>query len=165
MQRIPLHLDAPSDPTRRRAIVGGIDFHAAIQMHRALAILVIAEGLDGQRQQRRPFFGKHRRHLTLGGAVNARIGPPLFPAIQVGLRLFEGLETQAFQWRFLGMGNPRLDLPFSIWIRRATRQCDGAVMPQHIAVQRVQHRIVDIRRQYALTQVIEHHHPGDPSDR
>ena len=49
---IPLHLDAPADPARRRAVVGRFDFDAAVQMHRALAVLVVAEGLDGQRQQR-----------------------------------------------------------------------------------------------------------------
>jgi len=46
---IPLHLHPPADPSRRRAVVGGIHFHAAIQIHRALAILAVAERLDGQR--------------------------------------------------------------------------------------------------------------------
>ena len=110
---IPLHLDAPADPARRRAVVGRFDFHAAIQMHRALAVLVIAEGLDGQRQQGRPLFGEHGRDLPLGGAVNARVGPALFPVIQVGLRFLEALEAQAFQRRFLGMADaPTPPSPF-----------------------------------------------------
>ena len=49
---IPLHLNAPADPARRRAVVSGFDFDAAIQMHGALAVLVIAERLERQRQQR-----------------------------------------------------------------------------------------------------------------
>jgi len=74
-------------------------------MHGALAVLVITERLQRQWQQRRSLFGKHGRDLTFGGAVNARISPPLFPVIQVGLSLFEGLEAQAFQRCFLGMGD------------------------------------------------------------
>jgi len=54
---VPLHLDTPTDPARRRAVVSGFDFGAAIQMNGALAVLVIAEGFDGQRQQERPLFG------------------------------------------------------------------------------------------------------------
>ena len=89
-------LDASPDPARRRAIVGGFHFDAAIQVHRALAVLVIAEGFDGQRQQRRFLFCEHRRNLPFGSAMNARVGPALFPAIQVGLRFFEGFEALSF---------------------------------------------------------------------
>ena len=95
MPDIPLHLHAPADPARRRAVVSGLDLHAAVQMHRALAVLVIAERLDGQRQQRGPLFGEHRRDLPLGRAVDARVGPALFPVIQVGLRLLEAFEAHA----------------------------------------------------------------------
>ena len=77
LQTIPLHLHAPADPARRRAVVGSLHFHAAIQMHRALAVLVIAERLERQRQQGGLLFGKHGRDLPLGGAVDARVGPPL----------------------------------------------------------------------------------------
>ena len=43
---IPLHVHGAPNPTRGRAVVGGIDFDAAIQVHRAWAELVIAERLD-----------------------------------------------------------------------------------------------------------------------
>jgi hypothetical protein len=56
---VPLHLHAPADPAGWCAIVGGLDFHAAIQIYRALPVLVIAEGSHRQGQQRRFFFGKH----------------------------------------------------------------------------------------------------------
>jgi transposase len=47
---IPLHLHATADPAGRRAIVSRIHLHTAVQMHCALAVLVIAERFDGQRQ-------------------------------------------------------------------------------------------------------------------
>src|ERR1019366_522393 len=40
VQLIPLHSKHTTDPARRRAVVGGFDFDAAIQMHDALAVLV-----------------------------------------------------------------------------------------------------------------------------
>src|ERR1035437_6895510 len=88
MPEIPLHTDAAADPARRRAIVSSFDLDAAIQVHRAFTVLVIAEGLDGQWQQGRPLFGEHGSDLPLGGAMDARVGPARFPMVQVGLRLF-----------------------------------------------------------------------------
>ena len=92
---IPLDLNTAADPARRRAVVGGFDFDAAIQVHGSLAVLVIAKRFDRQRKQRRTLFGEHRCDLALGGAVNARVGPALFPAIQIRLRFFQALEALA----------------------------------------------------------------------
>ena len=44
-------------------------------MDGAGAELVVAKRLDGQRAERRPFLGEHRRDLALGGAVDAGVGP------------------------------------------------------------------------------------------
>src|SRR6516225_11935111 len=112
MQGIPLDLHLPSDPTWRRTIIGRLDLDTTVQMHRALAILVIAEGLEGQRQQGGTFFGKHGRHLPFGRTVNARVRPALFPTIQITLRLLQAFEAQPFQGRFLRMAYARLDLAF-----------------------------------------------------
>ena len=76
-------MNPATDPARRCAVVGCLDFHTAIQMYRALAMLVIAKRFDRERKKCRTFFGKHRRHLPLSGAVNACVGPPLFPTIQI----------------------------------------------------------------------------------
>src|SRR5260370_24201046 len=84
-QAIPLHFDRASDPTRRGAVIGSVDFHAAIQVHGAIAELVITERLQEQRPQRRLLCGKHGRDLSLGGAVNPGIGPMSFPVIQANL--------------------------------------------------------------------------------
>src|SRR6266404_7958523 len=41
-----------------------------------------------------------------------------------------------------------------------TRQGHGAVMLKHIAVQRVERGVVDVRSEYALAQIIQHHNAG-----
>ena len=51
--------DFASDPARRQAVVGGIDFDATVQIHAPLAMLVVAKRFQGKRQQERFFFGKH----------------------------------------------------------------------------------------------------------
>jgi RHS repeat-associated protein len=119
MDFTPLHLHLPSDPTRRCAIVGRVDFDTTVQVHRAFSELVIAEGFQRQRQQRRPFFGKHDGHLPLGGAVNARVGATLFPAIQIRLRFLQTPETHAFQRRLLRMADSGFHFAFTIGIAHA----------------------------------------------
>src|ERR1035437_5762996 len=111
MPEIPLHTDAAADPARRRAIVSSFDLDAAIQVHRAFTVLVIAEGLDGQWQQGRPLFGEHGSDLPLGGAMDARVGPARFPMVQVGLRLFRSFEANALQRCLLRVAHAALDLP------------------------------------------------------
>jgi hypothetical protein len=96
---VPLHGQALADAPGGHRVVRAVDLDVAVQMHRALAVLVVAEGLDGQRPQMRQLLGKHRRDLALGRAVDARVGPARLPAIQVRLRLVDGLEAQAAQRR------------------------------------------------------------------
>src|SRR5262249_10516145 len=48
VQRVPLHVEPMADPARRRAVESRLDLHAAIEMDRALAKLVIAKRLDGE---------------------------------------------------------------------------------------------------------------------
>ena len=107
---IPLYLDSPSNPARRSAVVSSLDFHAAVHMNGAFAVLVIAEWLDRKRQQSRLFFGEHRCDLTFRGAMNACVGPVLFPTIQVGLRFDQSLETLSFERCVLRMADAGLDL-------------------------------------------------------
>ena len=93
---IPLHVDVSSDPAGWCAVEGGFDFYAAIQMHRSFPVLVITKRFERQRQQRRFFFGKHRRDLPLGGAMDACVGPPGFPVIEIALGFGETFETLSF---------------------------------------------------------------------
>jgi hypothetical protein len=92
---VPLHVDATPDPAGRRAVVRGLDFHAPIQMHRPDAEAVIAKWLERQRAERRLLLDKDRSDLALRRAVDARIGPVRFPAIEVRLRLVERFEAQS----------------------------------------------------------------------
>src|SRR5580700_6448756 len=94
-----------SDPARRRTVVSSFNFDATIQVHRALAILVVAERLQRQSLQEGLLFREHRRHLPLGAAMDALVGPVLLPVIEVRLRLFQALELLALQWRLLRMGH------------------------------------------------------------
>ena len=108
VQVVPLHLDALPDPARRRAVVRRLDFDAAIEMHRAVAEAVVAKRLERQRPERRPFLGKHHGDLALRGAVDARVGPVLFPAIEIGLRRLDRLEAQALAAASSACGRCRL---------------------------------------------------------
>ncbi len=93
--------DALADPAGRRPVVGGLDFDAAIEMHGAHAEAVIAKRLDRQRLQRGLLLGKHRGDLAFGRAVDARVRPVRFPAIEIGLRLRRALEAQPVERRLL----------------------------------------------------------------
>jgi hypothetical protein len=106
VQRIPLHFDASPDPPRRQAVIGCFDLHAAIQMYDAFSVLVIAEGFQRQGQQVRIFLGEHDRHLPFRRAMDARVGPAFFPAIQILLRFFQPLEAHPFERRFLRVADP-----------------------------------------------------------
>ena len=109
---IPLHFDATADPAGRGSVVGGFDLDAAIQVHDTLAELIETEGLQRQFEQRRFFLGEHRRHLALGGAVDARVGPARLPAVEVSLGVGEALQALAFERCVLGVADAAFDFAF-----------------------------------------------------
>jgi hypothetical protein len=88
-------------------------------MHDAFTVLGVTKGFQRQWQQRRFLFGKHGGDLPLGGAVDARVGPALFPVIEVGLGFVQSLEAQAFQRYCLRMSDTGFDFAFAV---RASRQ-------------------------------------------
>src|SRR5438874_3386250 len=85
-------------------------------MHDAFSVLVIAERLQRQGEQVRFFFGEHGRDLSFGRAMDARVGPALFPAVQIGLRFLETLKALPLGRCFLRVADPGLHFSFSIWI-------------------------------------------------
>ena len=75
-------------------------------MNRSFAVLVVAERLKRKRLQGSLLFGEHGRNLTLRGAVDPRVGPALFPVVQIGLGFGQAFKTLAFERRLLSMANP-----------------------------------------------------------
>ena len=132
-------------------------------MHHSFAVLVITERFHRQREQSWFFFREHGGHLPFGGAVDACIRPACFPAIQIGLRLFQILETLSFQRRSLGVANGGLHLAFSIWILDPAGQGDRTVVCQHVAIERIDSGIVEVWDQHAFAKVIEHQEARSPT--
>ena len=118
---IPLHFHRAADPARGCAVISGVDFHAAVQVHDAFPELVIAERLERQREQGRFLFGEHHRHLPFGSAVDTGIGPGCFPLIQVGLRFLQAFEALSLERCFLGVADSRFHFSFSIGMIHAAR--------------------------------------------
>ena len=56
------------------------------------------------------------------------------------------------------MADAGLDFALSIRVLHTARQRDHAVMLQHVAIQRIERGIVDVGREHALAQIIQHHH-------
>jgi len=152
---VPLHLDPLADPAGRGAVVGGLDLDAAIEVHRAFAVPVIAKRFERERPERGLLLRKHHGDLPLRRPVDARVGPARLPAIQVRLRLVETLKAQASQRRLLRVADARFDFPFPIRIADAARERDDAVVGEHVAIQRIERGIVYVGREHALFQVVE----------
>ena len=91
--------------------------------------------------------------------MDARVGPTLFPVVQIRLRLFQALELLALQRRHLRMVDATLDFPFSIRIPHFTRQRRHTVMGKNVAIQRIHARIVEVWRHHALAKVVQDHDP------
>src|SRR5215216_4521627 len=91
------------------------------QGHDALPVFIKAEGLEWEWQQVWSFFGKHRRHLSFGGAVNAGVGLVCLPTIEISLRGCQTLEALAFEWCLLRMAHASFNFAFTIRIFDATR--------------------------------------------
>ena len=124
-------------------------------MHDAFSVLVIAERLQRQGEQVRFFFGEHGRDLSFGRAMDARVGPALFPAVQIGLRFLETLKALPLERCFLRVADPGLHFSFSIWIMDPASERYRAIVGQDISIQGIESGIVDIGTQHALFQVIE----------
>ena len=68
----------------------------------------------------------------------------------------------------MGVGNGRLDFPLAIGVPDATGQRHGVVVPEHVAVERVQRGIVEVRGEDALLQIVQNHDPdgaAEPAER
>jgi hypothetical protein len=96
--------------------------------------------------------------------VDARVGPVRLPAIQIHLRLIERLEAEPAEWRLLRVPDAGFDFALAVGIADAARQRDDAVVRQHIAVQGIERRVVDVRREDAFLEIVEDDHPHRPTE-
>ncbi len=153
---VPLHLDALADPAGRRAVVRGVDFDAAVEMHGALAVPVVAKRLDGQ-----------RRRCGCSSANIAATCRFVVPWMRVSAQCVSqrsryacasssALEAQPCERRLLRVADAGFDLALAIGIADATRQRDDAVVREHVAIERIERRVVDVGREHALAQIVEH---------
>ena len=155
----PLHLDALPDPAGRRRVVRGLDFDAAIEMHGAHAEAVVAKRLDRQRLQRGPLLGKHRGDLALGRAVDAGVGPVRVPAIEIRLRLLEASRSAGRAAASSACGRCRIRPCPCDRDRRRDTAADDAVVREHVAIERIERRLVDVGREHALFEIVEDDRP------
>src|SRR5436190_2169685 len=153
--RVPLDQELGPDAARRDAVVGLGDLDAAVEVHGAGAEGVVAEGRRRERAKMRTLLGKHRGDLALGRAVDARVGPAGIPVIEVGLGVLQALEAQALERRALRVADPRLDFPFAIRIADPTGERRDAVVREHVAVEGIERRVVDVGREDAFAEVVE----------
>jgi hypothetical protein len=65
------------------------------------------------------------------------------------------LEVQALERRPPHVAHSGLDFAFPVGIADATRQRDGVVVCQHVALTRIERRIVDVRPEHALLEIVE----------
>src|SRR5437899_2338360 len=152
---VPLDADVVADAAGRDAVVCLGDFDATVGMHGTRAEGVVAKRRGWERVQVGSLLGKHRRDLPLGGPMDARVGPAGLPVVEVGLGGVEALEAQPLEGRALRVADPRLDLPLAIGIADPARQRGDAVVGEHVAIEGIERRLVDVGAQHALAEVVE----------
>ena len=61
--------------------------------------------------------------------------------------------------RLLRVADAGFDLALAIGIADAARQADHAVVREHVAIERIERRLVDIGREHALFEIVEDDRP------
>ena len=64
-------------------------------------------------------------------------------------------KRRPLQRRLLRVADAGFDLALAIGIADAARQRDDAVVREHVAIERIERRVVDVGREHALAQVVE----------
>ena len=98
--------------------------------------------------------------------MDARVGPVLFPAIEIALAPPRGSRSacplSGVRWAW---PTPDSTFPFAIGIADPARQRDHAVVREHVAIERIEGGIVDVGLEHALLQIVEHDDLGHPPSR
>ena len=155
VQAIPLQVDQAPGPAGPGAGGGRRHFPTPVPMDGALALRVIAEGLDREGPQRGFLLGEQGGPLPFGGAVNGRVGPGGFPAVPGGLGFLPALQAESLAWRPLGVTDSPFHFPLAIGIVHPAGHGDGAVVRPHVAVEGMEGGIVNVGDQHALAPIIK----------
>ena len=94
---VPLHGDHAPEPARRRGVVGAGDLDAAVQVHGAGPVLVVAKGLQGQGPQVWPLLEETKPGH--GGVLPAaKVSPEIAAArgVPVGVDCVSPARHSAF---------------------------------------------------------------------
>jgi hypothetical protein len=117
-----------------------------------------------QRQKEGQFLGPHHRHLPFHRAVDSRVGPSFFPVVEISLRRLHRFEAQAFERSLLCVPDAGFHFALAIRVGDRARQGRGVVVLEHVRVQRIERRVVNVGLQNALGQIVEHHHTRRATD-
>ena len=79
--------------------------------------------------------------------------------------LLDRLEALPLQRRLQRVPDARFDFALPIGIAHATRQADHPVVREHVAIERIEGRLVDVGRENALFEIIEEDHARRPARR
>src|ERR1700722_18781800 len=93
--------------------------------------------------------------------MDAGVGPMLFPVIEILLRRLETLEAKPLQRRPFRVSYTALDFSFPIRMADPAREGHGTVMPEHVAVKRIECGVVYVRGENAFAQIVEDNHASD----
>jgi len=88
-----------------------------------------------------------------------RLSPSVLPVIQIRLRLCKALELLPFNGVICAWLTPLSTFPFRSGSRTLARKCRNAVVRQNVAIQGIQARIVEVRRQHSLAKIVQNHDP------
>ena len=147
LPRIPLDLDLASNPAGRRTVVGRLDFHTAVQMHRPDAVAVVAKKVS---RGNAPKCGCSSANITATWRF-------VVPWMRVSAQRVSHRsryvcaassvsKRSPFKGVFWAWPTPASTLPLQSGSLAARhRQGDHAVMGEDIAVERIERRVVDVR--------------------
>jgi hypothetical protein len=122
VQAVPAHLHLAGDPARRGVVVGGLDPDVPVEVHPALAVAIVAEGLDGWLAQGRLWRSEelHARRLAILRALGTPREEALSDALNdLAISVKDGhgdftrakellTESLAIRRRVLGETHPKI---------------------------------------------------------
>src|SRR5690606_10430800 len=103
----------------------------------------------------RTLLGEHGQYLTLLATVDPRCRPALLPVLEPGVLRLDRLELLALERGALRMLDRALDRALAVRVADPARVGDDAVVREHRRVHGVELRLIEIRANDALLEVVE----------